>query len=145
LSSLEKKEWEEDLESVCEKSLRKEFACVVCLFAEFSMLENVHFDCEFCDSILILSLLSVLDSIVSSVASSVLSDFTDENRSSSVLAFWLEKEESKVKKKIVFTFCSSVCFFVSSSIESLLAFVFSTFESIEWSFAVLSSKRSEIV
>jgi hypothetical protein len=62
-----------------------------------------------------------------------------------VLASWFEKEESKVEEKIVFIFCSSVCFFVNSSIENLFVFVFSISESVEWSSVVLSSKRSEIV
>ncbi len=50
------------------------------------MLENVHFDCEFCDSILILSLLFVLNSIVSFAVSFVLSNSANEKRSSFVLA-----------------------------------------------------------
>jgi hypothetical protein len=145
LSSLEEEEWNEDLKSVCEKNLKKEFACVVCFFADFSMLENIHFDCEFCDSILILFLLYVLDSIISFAVFFVLSDFVDENRSSFVLASWFEKEKSKIEKKIVFILCSFVCFFVNSFIESLLVFVFSIFESVEWSSVILSSKKNEIV
>jgi hypothetical protein len=145
LSFLKKEEWKKNLESVCEKNLKEKFMCVVCFFAEFSMLENVHFDCEFCDSILILSLLSVLDSIVSFAVFFVLSDFANEKRLSFMLASWFEKKESKIEEKIVFIFCSFVCFFVNSFIESLFVFVFSISESIEWSFVVLSSKKSEIV
>ncbi len=54
LSILKKEEWNEDLKSHYENNLKEKLMCVVCFFVEFSMLENVHFDCEFCDSTLIL-------------------------------------------------------------------------------------------
>jgi hypothetical protein len=57
---------------------------------------------------------------------------------------WKEKSQ-KLKKKIVFTSCSFACFSFASSVESLFAFVFFIFESVEWSSAVRSSKRNEIV
>jgi hypothetical protein len=57
----------------------------------------------------------------------------------------MRKEKSKVEKKIVFISCSFVCFFLASFVESLFAFVFSVFESVERLSVVLSSRRSEIV
>ncbi len=50
-----------------------------------------------------------------------------------------------IEKKVVFIFCSFICVFVNSSIESLLAFVFSVSKSIEWLFVVLNLRKSEIV
>jgi hypothetical protein len=82
LSSLKEEEWDEDLKSVCEKSLKEEFVCVVCFFVKFSVLENIHFDCEFCDSILILSLLFVSEFVASSIFSSILKNLASENQSS---------------------------------------------------------------
>jgi hypothetical protein len=104
LSSFDEEKWDEDLEFVCEKNLRKELVCVVCLFAEFSVLENVHFDCEFCDSILIFSLLFVSEFVASSIFSSILENLA----------------------KVVFTFCSLFAFssIHRSKIYSFLFFSF---------------------
>ncbi len=101
--------------------------CVVCLFAEFSVLENVHFDCEFCDSILILSLLSVSESVAFSIFSSTLENFANENQSFASFSL-VRKKEFEIEKEVVFTSCSFVCSSVDSSIESLLVFVFSISE-----------------
>ncbi len=92
------------------------------------MLENVHSNCEFCDSTLILSRLSVSESVASLVVLSAL-----ENPAG-----------------VVFTSCSSVYIFISSSIESLFALVFfvldlSSVISFERSSAFLNSKKREIV
>jgi hypothetical protein len=105
--------------------------CVVCFFAEFSVPKNVHFDCEFCDSILILSLLFVFESVASSIFSSILENFANEDSSSSASFFSMKREESETEKKVVFTSCSSSCFSLVSSVESLLALVFSVSESVE--------------
>ncbi len=101
--------------------------CVVCFFAEFSVLENVHFDYEFCDSILILSLLFVSESVAFSIFSSILENLANENQSSASFSL-MRKKESEIEKEIVFTSCSSVCSSVDSSIESLLALIFSISE-----------------
>ncbi len=111
----------------CEEDLREEFVCVVCFFVEFSVLENVHFDCEFCDSILILSLLSVSEFVASSIFSSTLENFASENQSSASFSL-VRKKESEIEKEVVFTSCSSVCSSVDSSIESLLVLIFSISE-----------------
>ncbi len=118
--------------------------CVVCLFAEFSVFENVHFDCEFCDSILILFLLFVFESVASSIFFSTLENLANENQSSASF-FLMRKKESETEKEIVFTFCSFVCVFINSSTKNLLAFVFSVSESFEWSSAFWNSKKYEIV
>jgi hypothetical protein len=118
---------------------------VVCFFAEFFVFENVHFDCEFCDSILILFLLYGFKLVVSSIFFSILKNFANEDSSSSASFFSMRREESEVEKKIVFTSCSFACFSLASSVESLFAFVFFVFELMMWLSAVLSSKRSEIV
>ncbi len=123
--------------------------CVVCLFAEFFVLENVHFDCEFCDSILILSLLFVSEFVASSIFFSTLENFANENQSF-VSFFLIRKKESEIEKEIVFTSCSSVCIFINSSIENLFAFVFFVFESnfvisFERSFVFLSSEKCEFI
>ncbi len=101
--------------------------CVVCFFAEFSVFENVHFDCEFCDSILIFSLLSVSEFVASSIFSSTLENFASENQSFASFSL-VRKKESEIEKEVVFTSCSFVCFSVDSSIESLLALIFSISE-----------------
>jgi hypothetical protein len=135
--------------SVCEENLKEEFVCVICFFAEFVVFENVHFDCEFCDSILILSLLSVFESIASLIFSSTLENYANENQSF-VSFLSIKKKEFEIEKKIVFIFCSSVCVFVNSLIESLFAFVFSVSElslsiSCVESFAFLNSEKCEII
>jgi hypothetical protein len=149
VSSLKKEDWEEVSEFECEKDLKEEFMCVVCLFAEFFMLENIHFDCEFCDSIKILSLLFMFESVASSIFFSTLKNFASENQSF-VSFFLMKKKESEIEKKIVFIFCSFVCIFINSSIESLFVFVFFVFESsfvisFERSFAFLNSKKCEFI
>jgi hypothetical protein len=149
LSSLEEEEWNEELMFVCEESLEEEFVCVACFFVEFVVLENVHSNCEFCDSTLILSRLSVSESVASFVISSILENFANETQSSESSSS-AEKEESEIEKEIVFTSCSSVYIFVNSSIESLFALVFfvsdlSSVISFEKSSAFLNSKKSEIV
>jgi hypothetical protein len=135
--------------SVCEESLEEEFVCVVCLFVEFVVLENVHSSCEFCDSTLILSRLSVFEFVASLVVSSALKNLANETQSSESSSS-AKKEESEIEKKIVFTSCSSVYIFISLSIESLFALVFFVSDlnsviSFERSSAFLNSKKSEIV
>jgi hypothetical protein len=150
VSSLEKEDWEKVSEFECEEDLKEEFVCVVCLFAEFFVFENVHFDCEFCDSILILSLLFVSESVASSIFSSTLKNLANENQSSASFSL-VRKKESEIEKKVVFTLCSSVCSSVDSSIESLLVFIFSISELnflilFVWSLsAFLNSRKYEIV
>ncbi len=149
LSSLKEEEWNEELMSVCEKSLKEEFVCVVCFFAEFVVLENVHSNCEFCDSTLILSRFSVSEFVASLVVSSTLENFANETQSSESSSS-AKKEESEIEKEIVFIFCSSVYIFINLSIENLFAFVFFVFDlnsviSFEKSSAFLNSKKSEIV
>ncbi len=145
VSSLKKEDWKEVLKFECEEDLKEKFVCVVCFFAEFLVSKDAHSDCEFCDSILILFLLAVLESVTSFVISSISENFSNENQSSSALFFSLRREESEVKKKIIFTSCSFVCLSFASSVESLFIFVFFISESIEWSFVVLRSKKSEII
>ncbi len=149
VSSLKEEDCEEVSKFECEEDLKEEFVCVVCLFAEFSVLKNVHFDCEFCDSILILSLLSVSEFVASSIFSSTLENFASENQSSVSFSL-VRKKESEIEKEIVFTSCSSVCIFINSSIENLFAFVFFVSESsfvisFEKSSAFLSSEKCEFV
>jgi hypothetical protein len=79
VSWLKKEDWKKISKFECEKDLREEFVCVVCLFAEFFVLENVHFDCEFYDSILILFLLFVFEFVASSIFSSTLKNLANEN------------------------------------------------------------------
>jgi hypothetical protein len=112
------------LKFVCEESLKKEFVCAVCLFFEFFVSKNVHSDCEFCDSTLILFLLFVFESIVSFAVLSILENLASEDSSSSASFSSIEREESKAEKKVVFTSCSFACFFLASFVESLLVFVF---------------------
>jgi hypothetical protein len=149
LSSLKEEEWNEKLMFVCEENLKEEFVCVVCFFVEFVVLENVHSNCEFCDSTLIFFRLSVSEFVAFLVVSSTLENLANEIQSfeSSSSA---EKEEFEIEKEIVFIFCSSVYIFINSSIESLFAFVFFVFDlnfviSFEKSSAFLNSKKSEIV
>ncbi len=122
---------------------------VVYFFIEFFVLENVHFDCEFCDSFLIFFLLFVFEFVAFFVVSSILKNFSNENQSS--ISFSSTKNEVFViEKKIVFIFYFFVCVFVNSLIESLLAFVFFVFElncvifCVESS-AFLNSEKCEIV
>jgi hypothetical protein len=123
--------------------------CVACSFAEFSVSENVHFDCEFCDSSLILSLLSVFESVASLVVSPTLENLLSEDQSSMSFSS-TEEEVSVIEKEVVFISCSFVCVFVNSSIESLFAFVFFVSElscliSCVKSSAFLNSEKCEIV
>jgi hypothetical protein len=79
VSSLKKEDWEKVSKFECEKDLKKEFVCVVYFFVEFFVFENVYFDCEFCDSILILSLLFVFEFVASSIFFSTLKHFAKKN------------------------------------------------------------------
>ncbi len=149
LPFLKEEEWDEDLKFVCEKSLKEEFVCVVCLFAELFVFENVHFDCELCDSILIFSLLFVFESVASSIFSSILENLASENQSSVSFSL-MRKKEFEIERKNVFISCSFVCIFINSSIEDLFALVFFVSESsfvisFERSSASLNSKKCEIV
>jgi hypothetical protein len=149
LSSLKEEKWNEKLMFVCEESLKEKFVCVVCFFAEFVVLENVHSNCEFCDSTLIFSRLFVSEFVASFVVLSTLKNFANKTQSSESSSS-AKKEEFEIEKKIVFIFCSSVYIFINLSIESLFAFVFFVFDlnfviSFERSSAFLNSKKSEIV
>jgi hypothetical protein len=122
--------------------------CVVCFFAEFSVLENVHANCEFCDSTLIFSRLFMFEFVAFFVVSSSLKNFSSENQS--FVSFSLTKKEFVNKKEIVFIFCFFVCVFVNSSTENLLAFVvfisgLSFSISCVESSAFLNSEKCEIV
>jgi hypothetical protein len=125
--------------------------CVVCLFVEFAVFENVHSDCEFCDSILICFRFSVSCSVASFVVSSILESSARKNQSSFISFSSMKEKEFEIEKRIVFISCSSVCFSVDSSIENLFAFIFSIFELsflifFVWSlFAFLNSRKYEIV
>jgi hypothetical protein len=123
--------------------------CAVCLFAEFALSKDIHFDCEFCDSILIFFRFSAFESVAFLIFLSTLENFANENQSS-VSSLSMKKKEVEIKKKIVFIFCSSVCVFVNSSIKNLLVFVFFVSElslsifCVE-SFASLNAKKCKIV
>ncbi len=97
--------------------------CAVWFLVEFALSKNIHFDCEFCDSILILSRLSASEFVAFLIFSSTLKNLANENQSS-VSFLSMRKKEFEIEKEIVFIFCSSVCVFVDSSTESLFAFVF---------------------
>ncbi len=56
--------------------------CAVCFFAEFALSKDIHFDCEFCDSTLILSRLSAFESVASLIFSSTLENLANEIQSS---------------------------------------------------------------
>jgi hypothetical protein len=59
--------------------LRKKFVCVVYLFAEFALSKEIHFDCEFCDSILIFSRFFASEFVASLIFSSTLENLANEN------------------------------------------------------------------
>jgi hypothetical protein len=123
--------------------------CAVCFFAKFALSKDVHFDCEFCDSTLIFSRFSAFESVASLIFSSTLENLANENQSS-VSFLSMKKKEIEIEKEVVFIFCSSVCVFVNSSIESLFVFVFSVSElslSIFYveSSAIFNSEKCEIV
>ncbi len=107
--------------------MKEKFVCVVCLFAEFVLSKDIHFDCEFCDSILILSRFSASEFVAFLIFSSTLKNFANENRSF-VSFSSMRKKEFEIEKEVVFIFCCSVCVFVNSSIESLFALIFLIFE-----------------
>jgi hypothetical protein len=150
VSFLKEKDWKKISELDLEEDLREKFVCVVCFFAEFSVSKDVYFDCEFCDSILILSRFSASEFVASLIFSSTLENFANENQSF-VSFLSMRKKESEIEKEIVFTSCSFVCSSVDSSIENLLVFVFLISELsflifFVWSFsAFLNSKKYEIV
>ncbi len=151
VSFLREKDWKKISELDFEKDLKKKFVCVVFLFVEFAMLENVHFDCEFCDSILIFLRFSASCFVASFVVFSILKSSTKKNQSSFISFFSMKERESEIEKKIVFTSCSFVCFFVDSSIENVFVLIFSIFELsflifFVWSLsAFLNSRKYEIV
>ncbi len=53
--------------------------CVVCLFVEFVLSKDIHFDCEFCDSILIFSRFFAFEFVASLIFSSTLENLANEN------------------------------------------------------------------
>jgi hypothetical protein len=149
VSSLEEEDWKKISKFEFEKSLREKFVCAVCLFAEFVLSKNIHFDCEFCDSTLILSRFFVFEFVAFLIFLSTLKNFANENQSF-VSSLSMKKKEIKIEKKVVFIFCSSVCVFVNSSIENLFVFVFSVFELSLSIFCVessasLNAKKCKIV
>jgi hypothetical protein len=147
--SLEKEDWKEISKSDFEENLKEKFVCVVCFFAEFFVLENVYFDFEFCDSILIFSLLFVFELMTSLIFSSTLKNSANENQSF-VSFLSVRKKEIEIEKKVVVISCFFACVFVNSSIENLSAFIFSVFElsfsiSFVSSSAFLNSEKCEFV
>jgi c-di-AMP phosphodiesterase-like protein len=76
---LKEKDWKKISKSDFEENLKKKFMCVVYFFAEFSVFENVSFDCEFCNSILIFSLLFMFKLIAFLIFSSILKNSANEN------------------------------------------------------------------
>jgi hypothetical protein len=103
VSSLKEEDWEKISKSEIEKCLCEKFVCVVYLFVKFSVSKNVHFDCEFCDSILILSLLFDFEFVASSIFFSILENLVSENQSL-MSFFFVKKKKIKIKKEIVFIF-----------------------------------------
>jgi hypothetical protein len=85
VSSLKEEDWEEISKSEFEKNLKEKFVCVICLFAEFALSKNIHFDCEFCDSILIFFRFSAFESVASLIFSSTLENLANENLSRSTV------------------------------------------------------------
>ncbi len=79
ISFLEKEDWKEISKSKFEENLKKKFVCAVCFFAEFALSKNIHFDCEFCDSILIFSWFSTFEFVAFFVVFSTLKNFANEN------------------------------------------------------------------
>jgi hypothetical protein len=144
VSFLKKEDWEKVSKSEFEESLKKKFVCVVYFFVEFVLSKDIHFDCEFCDSILIFFRFSASESVAFLIFSSTLKNLANENQLF-VSFLSIKKKEVEIEKKIVFIFCSLICVFVNSSTENLLVFVFSVSKSIEWLFVVLNSRKSEIV
>jgi hypothetical protein len=151
VSFLEEEDWEKISKLDFEKVLKKEFMCVVYFFAEFVVFENVHSDCEFCDSILIFFRFSASCFVAFFAAFSILKSSAKKNQSSFISFFSMKKKESEIEEKIVFISCLFVYFSVNSSIENLFAFIFSIFElnfliSFVWSLsAFLNSRKYEIV
>jgi hypothetical protein len=74
------------------KNLKREFVCLIYSFVEFVVSKNVHFDCEFCDSILIFFLLFVFKFVVFSNFSSILKNLANENRLSVSFSSMRKKE-----------------------------------------------------
>jgi hypothetical protein len=128
VSFLKEKDWKKISKLDFKKNLKKKFVCVVCLFVEFVVFENVHSDCEFCDSTLIFFRLSASCFIALFAVFSISESSAKENQSSFISFFSMKKKEFEIEKKVIFTSCSSVCFFVDYSIENLFAFIFSIFE-----------------
>jgi hypothetical protein len=98
---------------------------------------------------LILSRFSAFEFVASLIFSSTLENFANENQSF-VSFLSMKKKEVEIEKEIVFIFCSFVCVFVNSSIESLFVLVFSVSElclsifCVE-SFAFLNTRKCKIV
>ncbi len=113
------------------------------------MSKDIHFDCEFCDSILIFFRFSAFEFVAFLIFFSILKNLANENQSF-VSFLSMKKKEVEIEKKIVFIFCSFVCVFVNSSIENLFVLVFSISElslsifCVE-SFAFLNAKKCKIV
>jgi hypothetical protein len=82
VSSLEEEDWKEISKSEFEESLRKKFVCAVCLFVEFAHSKNIHFDCEFCDSTLILFRFFAFVFVAFLIFLSTLENLANENQSS---------------------------------------------------------------
>jgi hypothetical protein len=123
--------------------------CIVCLFAEFVLSKDIHFDYEFCDSTLILSRFFAFESVASLIFSSTLENLASENQSF-VSFLLMKKKKIEIEKKNVFISCSSVCVFVNASTENLFAFVFSVSElnlsiSCVESSASLNTRKCKIV
>jgi hypothetical protein len=78
--------------------------CVVYLFAEFSVSNNVYSDYEFCDSTLILFLLFVLKFVAFFVISSISKNLSSENRSSFASFFSMKRKKIENWKKNYFYF-----------------------------------------
>jgi hypothetical protein len=148
---LKEKNWKEISKFDFKKNLKKKFVCVVRFFAEFAVFENVHSDCDFCDSTLIFLRFSASCFVASFVFSSILKNSAKENQSSFISFSSMKERESEIEERIVFTSCSFVCSFVDSSIKSLFVLIFSIFELnflilFVWSFfAFLNSKKYEII
>jgi hypothetical protein len=123
VSFLKEEDWKEISESEFEESLREKFVCAVCLFAEFALSKDIHFDCEFYDSTLIFSRHSASEFVAFLIFFSTLKNLASENQSF-VSSLSMRKKEFEIEKKIVFISCFFVCVFVSSSIENLFVFVF---------------------
>jgi hypothetical protein len=110
-----KKKIEKRYQNSILKRIWKKNSYVVCFFAEFFVSKNVYFDCEFCDSILILFLLFVSEFVASSIFSSILENLVNENQLFVSFFSW-ERKNLKLKKKL---FLFVILLFASLSIRRL--------------------------